>query len=122
MNLLYLVPYPDLNGYYMNTKGTNKYETYFWGYYVTLKKKMPCPGERGRLRWAEWTDSLKAFDVELFLLDLWALLHTVSKWLSILLVIAPPSKLSQLSSENLDWAWSLSLGLIVFKMIHIEHS
>lgn len=75
---------------------------------MTLKKKMPCLGERGRLRWAEWTDSLKAFDVVLFLLDLWALLHTVRKWLSILLVIllviAPPSKLSQLSSKNLDWA------------------
>lgn len=37
---------------------------------MTLKKKMPCPGERGRLRWAEWTDSLKDIDVELFLLDL----------------------------------------------------
>lgn len=72
----YLAPYPALNGYYMNTEGTNKYKTYFWSYGVTLKKKMPCPGERGRLRWAEWTDSLKDIDVELFLLDLWALLHS----------------------------------------------
>lgn len=71
---------------------------------MTLKKKIPCPGERGRLRWAEWTDSLKAFDVELFLLDLWVLLLIVSKWQSILLAIAPPSEPSQLSSENLEWA------------------
>lgn len=70
---------------------------------MTLKK-MPCPGERGRLRWAEWTDSLKAFEVELFLLDLWVLLLIVSKWLYFLLAIAPPSEPSQLSSENLEWA------------------